>query len=511
MNNKKQVRVRFAPSPTGELHIGGLKTALTNYLFAKKNDGKFILRIEDTDQSRLVEGATERVIESLMWAGIEIDEGVKIEKREIVEIGEKGSYVQSKRLDFYKKYIQQLIDEGKAYYCFCSSERLDDLRKKQQLEKLAPKYDRHCLNLSSEEVQKKIESGEKYVVRFKIPEGKVSYTDLVYGKIEVENDTLDDLILMKSDGFPTYHLAMAVDDHLMEISHVFRGAEWLPSTPKHILLYEAFGWEPPKFCHMANILNKSKKKLSKREGSVSVSDFKNQGYPKEAILNFIALLGWNPKTKQEIFSMDELIREFESADDVEKNRGFRKMNKAGGVFDLDRLAWISREHIKQMDVKDLYEQVIPFLEEKDFYQNSSLLSNFSDEQKKDYVKKVLTVEKERMEKFTEAGENNLFFFSEIGNVDKDLLRWKENSDEETKKALEKAQKVLGEISEEDWTKENLEKLLLEAAGEKRGDLLFPLRGVLTGAKKSPSPFECAWVLGKIESLRRIGRGIESFG
>lgn len=500
MSNEKQVRVRFAPSPTGELHIGGLRTALTNHLFAKKSGGKFILRIEDTDQNRLVEGAVEQIVGSLNWAGIEIDEGVKMENGKIVEVGDFGPYTQSKRLDIYKKYIQQLIDEGKAYYCFCSSERLNELRETQQAAKQAPKYDRHCLELSQEEIKEKIENSEKYVVRFKVPEGKAIYTDLVYGKIEVENDTLQDLILMKSDGFPTYHLAMAVDDHLMEISHVFRGMEWLASAPVHILLYEAFGWEAPAFCHMANILNKSKKKLSKREGSVSVSDFKNQGYPKEAIINFIALLGWNPKTEQEIFSMQELIDQFDIA----------KMNKAGGVFDLDRLAWISREHIKQMDVDDLYERVISFLSDKDFYLNSSLLVNFSDDQKKAYVKKVLTIEKERMEKFTEVGENNLFFFDEIGKVEKDLMRWKDNSDEETREALEKAKNVLSEISEEEWAKENLEKLLLDTAGEKRGDFLFPLRGALTGAKRSPSPFECTWVLGKSESLKRVERGIGSF-
>ncbi len=393
---------------------------------------------------------------------------------------------------------------------FCSSERLEELQKTQQEEKQAPKYDRHCLELSAEEVKEKIENGEKYVVRFKVPEGKAIYTDLVYGKIKVKNETLGDLILMKSDGFPTYHLAMAVDDHLMEISHVFRGVEWLASAPVHILLYEAFGWDAPEMCHMANILNKSKKKLSKREGSVSVFDFKKEGYPKDAIINFIALLGWNPKTKQEIFSMEELIKEFESADDVEKKRGFRKMNKAGGVFDLDRLAWISREHIKQMDVDDFYDQAMPFLSEQDFYKNSSVLADFSDEEKKKHVMKVLMVEKERMDKFTEAGENNLFFFNDIGEVEKDLMRWRKSTDEKTKWALEKAQKVLSEISEEEWTREKLEELLLEAAGENRGDLLFPLRGVLTGAKKSPSPFECAWVLGRVESLKRIERGIESF-
>ncbi len=488
---KKDVRVRFAPSPTGELHIGGLRTALTNYLFAKKNNGTFILRSEDTDQGRFVDGAAKRQIIDMVWSGITIDEGVVIDDNgDLTEIGEYGPYIQSKRLDIYKKYVEQLLDEKKAYHCFCTPERLQEMRQNQQANKKAPKYDRHCLHFSEDEVQKRIERGEKYVVRFKIPEGKTAFDDLVYGHIVVENDTLDDQVIMKSDGFPTYHLAVVIDDYLMKISHVFRGAEWIASTPKHILLYQALGWaeETPIFCHMANILDKSKKKLSKRDGSVSVADFRKEGYSKQAIINFIALLGWNPKTEQEIFNMDELIAQFDT----------EKMNKAGGVFDRDRLAWISKEHMKKMSVDEIYENALPFLQEKEFYKNAS-----EEQKSEEYIKKLITVEHDRLEKFTDIGEENQFFFAQEIVCDKELVRWKENSDAKTQEALENAKEVLSHIDENDWTREMLEKKLMEAAGEKRGDFLWPLRVALTGEKRSPSPFDCAWVLGKDETLQRI--------
>lgn len=501
---KREIRTRFAPSPTGELHIGALRTALSDFLYAKKNNGKFILRIEDTDQARLVEGAMGRFLKMLEWAGVVPDEGVLLkEQGEIIEDGDYGPYIQSKRLGIYKKYIEQLIDEGKAYYCFCTAERLDEMRKGQQAKKEPPKYDRKCLNLSKEEVEEKLKNGEKCVVRFKIPEGKTVFSDLVYGKIEVDNSTVDDQIILKSDGFPTYHLAVVVDDYLMKISHVFRGAEWIASTPKHILLYKAFGWEDamPEFAHMPNILGSDgKKKLSKREGSVSVQDFKSQGYPAEAIINFIALLGWNPKTEQEIFTMNELIDQY----DIEK------VNRAGAVFDTKRLDWISAQHIKRMDLDGLYKRVMPFLEEKEFYKEWDKRQETWDKaRKEEYVKKVLTVEKDRLEKFTQVGESNQFFFGDDIKTSADSLRWKDSSDEDIKNNLEKAKKVLESISEESWTLENLEKELLDTAGDKRGDLLFPLRAALTGQERSPSPFEVAWVSGKEKSLERIENAVKT--
>jgi len=493
-DNERNVRVRFAPSPTGELHIGSLRTALANFLFAHKQDGTFIMRVEDTDRERFIEGSSLRQLQDMSWAGITVDEGVVLKNGEVTEVGEYGPYTQSNRKEIYAKYVQQLIDEKKAYYCFCSADRLQGMREVQQVQKLPPKYDRKCLSLSEQEIQEKIDAGKKYVVRFKIPEGKTVFDDLVYGHIEVENDTLDDLIIMKSDGFPTYHLAVVVDDCLMKISHIFRGMEWLPSTPKHVLLYEAFGWqsEMPAFCHMANILNKNKKKLSKREGSVSVVEFRDAGYPKEAIINFIALLGWNPKTQQEIFTMQELIDQFDTT----------KMNKAGGVFDLDRLAWMSKEHIKKMSVDTIYSESIIFLQAKDYYKNAT-----KERQSESYIKKIVAVEQNRLEKFTQVGTENQFFFVDI-IANKELLKWKDNSFEQTKEVLEKAIDILSAIDASEWTQENLEKVLIAAAGDKRGDFLWPLRAALTGEKRSPSPFDCAWVFGKVESLRRVQQSID---
>ncbi|MCX6763152.1 MAG: glutamate--tRNA ligase [Candidatus Moranbacteria bacterium] len=512
----KKVRVRFAPSPTGYLHIGGLKTALFDYLIAKKFGGDFILRIEDTDQKRHVTGAVEAVIKALEWAGLNYNEGAYLEKRGstsldqsdqkrlslsesktypgIVEIGDYGPYIQSERLELYKKYAEQLVKDGQAYYCFCEPERLEKLRTEQAENKQAPMYDRYCLrNTTPEEVNKNLKNNCPYTIRLKIPEGQTKFKDLVYGEIEVDNATLDDQIILKSDGFPTYHLAVVVDDYLMKISHVIRGSEWLPSTPKHIILYQALGWKKdiPEFIHMPNMLNKDKKKLSKRRDSVSVEEFRQLGYPKEAILNYILLLGWNPKTEQEIFTLDEMVEQFDIS----------KMNRSGGVFDIERLNWVSAQHIKKMSVDELYDRSLEFLQDKDFYKNAA-----EDKKSADYIKKILIVEQDRLAKFTEVGESNQFFFKDI-NYNKGLLRWKNSDDVATKENLEKSQNILNDISEADWTKENLEKNLLEAAGDKRGDLLWPLRAALTGEKKSPSPFECAWVLGKIESLNRLEKAI----
>ena len=279
-------RVRFAPSPTGYLHVGGLRTALYNYLFAKHNNGTFILRIEDTDRTRLVEGAVENLIDTLKWAGLEYDEGPFVG-------GNYGPYIQSERLDIYKKYVDELIKSGKAYYCFCSSERLEKIREEQQQQKLQPKYDKHCLKLSEEEIKQKIANGESYVVRLNVqPDEIIKIEDVIRGTVEFNSNIVDDQVLLKSDGFPTYHLANVVDDHLMKITHVIRGEEWLSSTPKHALLYDYFGWERPIFAHLPLLLNLDRKKLSKRQSDVAVEDFRDKGFLKEALVNFVALLGW---------------------------------------------------------------------------------------------------------------------------------------------------------------------------------------------------------------------------
>lgn len=492
MTNNKRPRVRFAPSPTGYLHIGGLRTALYNFLYAKKNGGDYFLRIEDTDQKRLVPGAIEKLIESLKWAGVLHEEGVFVdEKGNIFEKGEYAPYIQSKRLEIYRKYAHELVEKGKAYYCFCTPERLDSLRAIQEQAKLAPAYDKLCLHTVSREIaEKKIKNGEEYVIRFDVPEtGETGFTDAVRGKISFSNKNLDDFVILKSDGYPTYHLAHVVDDHLMKTTLVFRGEEWLPSTPKHILLFEAFGWKPPQYAHLCVILNKTtKKKLSKRDGDVSVEDFKQKGYLPEAVVNFIALLGWNPKTEREIFSLDELAKEFEVA----------KLNRAGAIFDSEKLDWMNGVYIREKDTRELVELCRPYLERQE-----KRKEKLSDE----YLEKIVIVERERMKKLSDIAENTEFYF-EAPMMEKKLLKWKEMSDEELQNSLEKSLKVIEGVKEENWRLENLKNKLMAAADPAdRGKLLWPLRVALTGKEKSPSPWEVAWVIGKTESVRRIKKAV----
>lgn len=490
----KKIRIRFAPSPTGYMHIGNFRTALYAFLFAKKNGGDFVLRIEDTDQKRFVPDALKRIVDVLNWAGLEYSEGVYFENDKIVQRGEKGPYIQSERLEIYKKYAQKLLDKERAYCCFCSSERLEEMRNMQTATKIAPLYDRTCLKLSKKEITEKIKSGEPYVIRQKInTEGFTEFNDLIRGKVSIKNELLDDQVLLKSDGYPTYNFANVIDDHLMEITHVMRGEEYISSTPKYIQLYQNFAWEEPKIAHLSLILNPDKTKLSKRQGDVAVEDYIQKGYLKEAIINFVALLGWNPGEgeTQEIFSIDELIKKFDLA----------HIHKAGAIFDLKKLDWINAQYIKKLSIDEFYKKSLEFFQQKDFYKNAP-------EGKKSevYLKKVLCIEQERLSNFFAVGESNRFFFEDI-EYNKELLRWKKMIDEDLKKSLEKSKEVLEKISDSNWTKENLEKQLLEAAGDKRGDLLWPLRAALTGAQKSPSPFECAWVLGKKVSLERIGEAL----
>ncbi|MDP2362907.1 MAG: glutamate--tRNA ligase, partial [Ignavibacteria bacterium] len=330
------VRVRFAPSPTGFLHVGGLRTALYNFLFARRHGGKCILRIEDTDRTRLVENVADKLIESLKWAGVEFDEGP-------IQGGDCGPYTQSERLGLYKKYADILLATDSAYYAFDSSEEIAAMRERQQAEKLDLKYDRinmkNQLTIGEEKTKELIESRANYVVRLKVPENfDVQFKDIIRGEVTVNSKEIDDQVLMKSDGFPTYHLANVVDDYAMGITHVIRGEEWLPSTPKHVLLYDAFGWQKPQFAHLPLLLNKDKSKLSKRQGDVAVEDYIAKGYIKEAFVNFIALLGWNPTGDREIYEFQELIDLFI----------LEKVNKGGAVFDLVKLDWMNAQYLRKM-------------------------------------------------------------------------------------------------------------------------------------------------------------------
>ena len=363
--NQKFPRVRFAPSPTGYLHIGGLRTALYNYLFAKNQNGKLILRIEDTDRKRFVEGAVENLIDTLNWAGINFDEGPEMG-------GEFGPYLQSERLDIYKNLAWKLVSEGKAYYCFCTPERLEKLKEEQQKQKLPQaKYDKHCLHLSKTEIEEKLNSKIAFVIRLNVHPGqKIIFNDVIRETVEFDTNNIDDQVLIKSDGYPTYHLANVVDDHLMEITHVIRGEEWLSSTPKHVILYDYFGWDKPVFAHLPLLLNPDKSKLSKRQGDVAVEDYREKGYLKEALINFVALLGWNYGDDKEVYEMDELIQKF----------SLERVHKAGAVFNLEKLNWLNFEHLRKKTDNEVLEMLKAEISKSEFSSN-----NYSD----DYLLKVI--------------------------------------------------------------------------------------------------------------------------
>ena len=471
-------RVRFAPSPTGYLHVGGLRTALYNYLFAKNKGGEIVLRIEDTDRSRYVEGAVENLIDTLNWSGIKFDEGPHIG-------GNYGPYFQSERLDIYHKYVDVLIEKGKAYRCFCSPERLQNLREEQQRLKLPQvKYDKHCLNLSEEEVKQKLSAGESYVVRLNVEPGQiVKIEDIIRGNVEFNTDNIDDQILIKSDGFPTYHLANVVDDHLMKITHVIRGEEWLSSTPKHILLYEFLGWEKPVFAHLPLLLNPDKSKLSKRQGDVAVEDYRKKGYLKEALINFVALLGWNAGDDQEFYQMDELIEKF----------SLERVNKAGAVFNIEKLNWLNGEHIRHKSVDEL----LPMLKEE--LKNSKYVENqYSD----DYLKSVIEAMHERITFVRDIIEKSFYFFERPQNYDEKIVkkRWKED----TPGLLEKLMEEFGKL--ENPSKEDFEKAmrgLAESIGIGVGKLIHPVRLALSGVGQGPGIFDLIHILGKEETIERI--------
>ncbi len=495
----KKFRVRFAPSPTGYLHVGGLRTALYNYLFARKHKGEFILRIEDTDQKRLVEDATEKLLGTL-GLFFDWDEGLERKMvRQLADgrwkIGAKGTcgpYIQSERLDIYRKYADELVGNGRAYPCFCTAERLEAVRNEQEARKEPTRYDGYCRDLSKEEVSETLKENAPHVVRLRVEgSGDVVFDDVVRGKVSFSRKTIDDQVLLKSDGFPTYHLANVVDDHLMGITHVIRGEEWLPSTPKHILLYEAFGWDIPQFAHLPLLLNSDRSKLSKRQGDVAVEDYLAKGYLPEALLNFVALLGWNPgdgKT-QEIFSLGELVEAFDLS----------HVHKGGAVFDVKKLDWLNAQYIKDVSPEDLFTRALPFLVKKPWFESVDVLRKESE-----YIERALIIERDRLQKLSDVGDAVRFLFVEP-MVDATLLPWKKNSSEETAASLGKLHEALETVPESEWTRERLEALLLETAGEKRGDFLWPLRVALSGEKQSPPPFEIAWVIGKEATLERIGR------
>jgi len=486
------VKTRFAPSPTGYLHVGGLRTALYNYVFAKKYGGKFLLRIEDTDRERFVADGVANILKSLAWAGIAPDEGVMGDEEKISQVGENGPYIQSERLEIYKKYADQLVEAGQAYYCFCTTERLADLRDQQQRKKLPTGYDGKCLSISPEEAKKHIDAGEKYTIRMKMPkEGETAFTDLIRGEVKFKNELVDDQVLIKSDGYPTYHLAVVVDDHLMEITHIIRGEEWISSVPKHIQLYKYFGWTVPQMAHLPLLLNADKSKLSKRQGDVSVEDYRKKGYLSEALVNFVAFLGWNPGTDKEIYSLEELANDFE----------IEKIGKSGAVFNVEKLNWMNKEYIKKLTPEEFTDLSMPYLLEAHLLDERKM----NDEDYRRWLGEVLALERERISVLSELPEAIKFAF-ELPHYDAELLLWKKSSPNEAKKILTVLAELMNTFSVQDWNAQNLEKKIgewIEHQKYSNGPVLWPLRVALSGQEKSPGPYEIAAALGKEETIARI--------
>jgi glutamyl-tRNA synthetase len=481
---KSNIRLRFAPSPTGFMHIGNFRSALFGYLLAKSWRGKFILRIEDTDQTRKVEGAMEQLIVILQKLGIQFSEGPHVG-------GKYGPYVQTERQAIYDQYVKELLDKGQAYRCFCSEERLTEMRAEQEANKQPPRYDRMCRELSTSEVEKKLSNGESFVIRQMMPLiGEVRVHDELRGEIKFSASDLDDQVLIKSNGIPTYQFANIVDDHLMEISYVTRGAEWLSSFPKNILLYQAFGWTPPRFIHLPLILNKEGGgKLSKRRGDVFLEDFLSKGYLPEAIINFCVLLGWHPKSDQEFWTLAELEKDFT----------LDGMGASPAVFDIDKLDFYNAYYIRKLDLAELTNLCRPYLE------NAGLAAQ-SDKQ----LEKFVALSKDRLKKLSDISELSGYLFN-LPPYDGSALKWKKISLEESVLRLKELTDYLQTISEEDWQTIALESSVLnwiKEQGQANGDYLWPLRYALTGQQYSPGPFEVADALGKTESLRRIKLALE---
>lgn len=478
-----KVRTRFAPSPTGFMHIGNLRTAIYTYLIAKKNGGDFILRIEDTDRERYVEGAVQKIYDTLNVCGLKWDEGPDIG-------GDYGPYIQSERADIYKKYAEELVKMGKAYYCFCTKERLDEMHKTQQEQKLSNMmYDRHCRNLPESEIEENLKAGKPYVIRQKIPtEGTTTFHDVLYGDITVENSTLDDQVLLKADGLPTYNFANVIDDHLMGITHVVRGNEYLSSAPKYNLLYEAFGWDIPEYIHVEHIMRDATHKLSKRDGDAYFGDFVEKGYLVPAIMNYIALLGWSPKGENEIFSLEELVKEFDISG----------LSKAPAVFDPVKMKAINAEYIRRLSHDEFKSLAMPYIkqtvkrEDIDFdilldalQPRTELLTDISE--KVDFIDKIPEY------------SSDLYFNKKMKtNAETGLI------------ALKMLLPVLEGI--ENWNEENIHGSIfaeIEKQGVKNGYMLWPLRTALSGKAMTPGGgIELCAVLGKEESIKRVQEAIE---
>lgn len=479
-----EIRTRFAPSPTGYMHIGNLRTALYTYLIAKKGNGKFILRIEDTDQERYVEGAVDIIYRTLRTVGLNWDEGPDVG-------GPVGPYIQSERMGLFKQYAEELVKKGEAYYCFCDKDRLTELKAVQEASGVNPMYDRHCRNLTQEEIDEKLAAGVPYVIRQKIPEtGTTTFHDELYGDITVDNSTLDDQILLKTDGMPTYNFANVVDDHLMGITHVVRGNEYLASAPKYNLLYQAFGWEVPTYIHVEHIMKDKHNKLSKRNGDASFEDLMAKGYLSEAVINYIALLGWAPKGEREIFTLEELIEEFD----------INGLSKSPAIFDPLKLKAINGEYIRKLTPEKFFEYAEPYIKETVKRTDVDL-------------SKIAALLQNRTEVFADIPEQ-VDFIDAMPDYELSLYenkKMKTNADTALV-ALEASLPVLEAIDEADWKFNNIHDKLFEliAAMEvKNGYILWPVRVAISGKQFTPGgAFEIAEIIGKADTIARMKRSIE---
>ena len=476
-----EVRTRFAPSPTGYMHLGNLRTALYTYLYARRMGGKFILRIEDTDQEREVPGAVDVIYNSLKTAGLSHDEGPDVG-------GPCGPYVQSERKDMYLPYAKELVKTGHAYYCFCTKERLDEARAAAEAKGETFKYDKHCLHLTQEEIERRLAAGEPYVIRQNVPTtGKAGFDDVIYGHVEVDCDTLDDNVLIKADGLPTYNFANVIDDHLMGITHVMRGNEYLSSAPKYNLLYEAFGWTPPKYVHLTPVMANAQRKLSKRKGDPSFEDLLGQGYLTEAIINYLVLLGWSPRGEREFFTLKELEQVFD----------LEGLSKSPSIFDIAKLNWFNAEYIRQLTPEKYLEYAAPWLEKA------------LDPARFDF-KRLGELLQPRTEVFNQLPEM-VKFLAEMPEYDTELFfnKKQKSSVETAKVALEKLIPVLEGIS--DWTEAGIHDAVMAfvpETGMKTGQLLWPMRISISGQMSTPGgAFEIAYLLGRDETLRRMREGL----
>ena len=475
------VRVRFAPSPTGFPHVGNIRTAVFDYLMARHHGGTFVLRIEDTDLARRVDGAVEGIMDALKWIGIEWDEGPDVG-------GDYGPYYQSQRLLLYTQAAQRLVEQGDAYYCYCSPERLDDMRKEQARLKQSTGYDRHCRELTPQERKQKESEGVTPVVRFKVPlKGQTRFTDLIYGDVTVEHDTIDDFVMLKSDGYPTYHLASVVDDHAMAISHVIRAEEWISSTPRHLLIYRALGLEPPHFVHHPLIVGPDRAKLSKRHGDVSLLDYRTHGYLPETMLNFLSLIGWSLDDRTEIMTRQELIDFF----------SLERIGRTGAIFNRDKLDWMNGVYIRGLTVEDLTDRILPFLEK-------GLPKDVKRPLDTDYVRQIMPLIRERINTLEEAAVYADFFFIDTLEYETSMLIGKKMTRETTLTALKAAEERLSSL--ESFNHDSLEEMLRPLAvelGLKAGQLFEVLRNATTGRNATPPLFETMAVLGKERCFKRI--------